>query len=59
MYFTFQSGSILIMEMRMRGYKEITLYIPIWFYSNTDITTETFDSQAFTFQSGSILISRL
>ena len=54
--FTFQSGSI---QMPLKLYKEDAtggLYIPIWFYSNTEHDFRLVAFCSFTFQSGSIQI---
>ena len=54
--FTFQSGSILMQTIKSLLGTSSTLYIPIWFYSNSDNQNKLKQRVFFTFQSGSILI---
>ena len=55
-FFTFQSGSIQIVEQLQHEYASGILYIPIWFYSNAIYDLFATAIINFTFQSGSIQI---
>ena len=55
-FFTFQYGSIQIIPNLTCGLSDISLYIPIWFYSNVSSIFFSFFCIFFTFQYGSIQI---